>query len=161
MNSRRIAGWREWVGLMELGVESIKAKLDTGARTSAVHAFDVESYHRDGERRVRFFVHPLQKDDTLVVACDEKVADIRTVSNPGGRREKRFIIRTDLRMGGEVWPIDLSLTDRDEMGFRLLIGRSAMQGRLLVDPDHSFQLGKKKRSKKAKKRINSESRGIK
>ena len=112
-----------------MGVESIKAKLDTGARTSAIHAFDVESYRRDGERRVRFFIHPLQKDDTLKVACDEKVADIRTVSNPGGRREKRYIIRTELSMGGEAWPIELSLTDRDEMGFRLLIGRTAMQAR--------------------------------
>jgi hypothetical protein len=147
-NSRRIAGWREWVGLTGLGVESIKAKLDTGARTSAIHAFDVESYRRDGDLRVRFFIHPLQKDDTLKVACDEKVADIRTVGNPGGRREKRFIIRTGLRLGDEAWPVDLSLTDRDEMGFRLLIGRTAMHGRLLVDPDHSFRLGKNKRSKR-------------
>jgi hypothetical protein len=150
-DSRRTAGWREWVGLDGLGVESIKAKLDTGARTSAIHAFDVESYRRDGERRVRFFIHPLQRDDTVKIACDEKVADIRTVSNPGGRREKRYIIRTELSLGGEVWPIDLSLTDRDEMGFRLLIGRTAMQGRLLIDPDHSFRLGKEKRSRKAKK----------
>jgi hypothetical protein len=146
-NSRRIAGWREWVGLRGLGVDSIKAKLDTGARTSAIHAFDVESYKRDGETRVRFFVYPAQKDDTVKVACDEKVVDIRTVSNPGGRREKRYIIRTDLILGGEAWPIDLSLTDRDEMGFRLLIGRTAMQGRLLVDPDQSFRLGKKMKSK--------------
>jgi len=158
-NSRRIAGWREWVGLAGLGVESIKAKLDTGARTSAIHAFDVESYSRDGEQRVRLFIHPVQKDDTLKIACDERVADIRTVSNPGGRREKRFIIRTDLRLGGDVWPIDLSLTDRDEMGFRLLIGRTAMEGRLMVDPDHSFQLGKKKRSKKAKKRKTAKAEG--
>ena len=151
-NSRRIAGWREWVGLKGLGVESIKAKLDTGARTSALHAFDVESYSRDGELRVRFFVHPVQKDDTLKVACDELVADIRTVSNPGGRREKRYIIRTDLSMGEEAWPIELSLTDRDEMGFRLLIGRTTMQGRLVIDPDHSFRLAKKKRSKRNKSR---------
>ena len=157
-NSRRIAGWREWVGLTGLGVESIKAKLDTGARTSAIHAFDVESYKRDGERRVRFFIHPLQKDDKLAVACDEAVADIRTVSNPGGRREKRYIIRTELSLGGEAWPIELSLTDRDEMGFRLLIGRTAMQGRLLIDPDHSFLLGKEKRSRKVKK---TKSRGTK
>jgi hypothetical protein len=150
-NSRRTAGWREWVGLTVLGVESIKAKLDTGARTSAIHAFDVESYGCDGERRVRFFVHPLQKDDTVAVACDAALADIRTVSNPGGRREKRYIIRTELGLGGEAWPIELSLTDRDEMGFRLLIGRTAMQGRLLVDPDHSFLLGRKKRRKTGKK----------
>jgi hypothetical protein len=147
LNSRRTAGWREWVGLTGLGVESIKAKLDTGARTSAIHAFDVESYKRDGELRVRFLIHPLQKDDRLAVACDEKVEDVRSVSNPGGRREKRYIVRTELSLGGEAWPIDLSLTDRDEMGFRLLIGRTAMHGRLLVDPQRSFRLGTKKRSK--------------
>lgn len=146
-DARRIAGWREWVGLKALGVEAIKAKLDTGARTSAIHAFDVETYERDGELRVRFSVHPLQKDDSVAIACDEKVADIRSVSNPGRRREKRYIIRTEMSLGGESWPIDLSLTDRDEMGFRLLIGRTAMHGRLLVDPERSFRLGKKRRSK--------------
>jgi hypothetical protein len=145
--SRRTAGWREWVGLKALGVEAIKAKLDTGARTSAIHAFDVEAYERDGERRVRFSIHPIQKDDTVSIACDEKLVDIRAVSNPGRRSEKRYIIRTELSLGGESWPIDLSLTDRDEMGFRLLIGRTAMHGRLLVDPERSFRLGKKKRSK--------------
>jgi hypothetical protein len=147
-NSRRTAGWREWVGLEELGVARIKAKLDTGARTSAIHAFNVEAFRRDGERWVRFFIHPLQKDDSHEIACEHRVADIRTVTNPGGRREKRYIIRTDLSVGGETWPIDLSLTDRDEMGFRMLIGRTAMHGRLLVDPDHSFRLGKAKRSRK-------------
>ena len=151
-NSRRTAGWREWVGLDGLGVDSIKAKMDTGARTSAIHAFGVESYRRNGELRVRFSIHPVQNDDTVKVACDEKVADIRTVSNPGGRRERRYIIRTDLSMGGDVWPIELSLTDRDEMGFRLLIGRTAMQGRLLVDPDHSFRLGKKQRARSGDKK---------
>lgn len=146
-DSRRTAGWREWVGLRGLGVERIKAKLDTGARTSAIHAFNVESFSRDGERWVRFFVHPLQKDDAAEIACEARVADIRAVSNPGGRREKRYIIRTDLSLGGETWPIELSLTDRDEMGFRMLIGRTAMEGKLLVDPDHSFRLGKSTRSR--------------
>lgn len=147
-NSRRTAGWREWVGLQALGVNRIKAKLDTGARTSALHAFNVESFSRDGERWVRFFIHPMQKDDSVEFACEEKVADIRVVTNPGGRREKRFIIRTDLSVGGEIWPIDLSLTDRDEMGFRMLIGRTAMSGKLLVDPDRSYCLGKARRKKR-------------
>jgi hypothetical protein len=146
-NSRRTAGWREWVGLDGLGVPRIKAKLDTGARTSAIHAFDIEGFSRDGERWVRFSIHPLQRDDALEIACEARVADIRAVTNPGGRREKRYIIRTDLSIGGETWPIDLSLTDRDEMGFRLLIGRTAMHGRLLVDPDRSFRLGKQKRGR--------------
>ena len=152
MKSRRAAGWREWVGLTGLGVGEIKAKLDTGARTSAIHAFGVESYRRDGELRVRFRIHPLQKDDSVAVDCDAAVADMRWVNNPGRRREKRYIIRTELSLGGEAWPIDLSLTDRDEMGFRLLIGRTAMHGRLLVDPEHSFLLGKKQRGKGVKNR---------
>jgi hypothetical protein len=147
-NSRRTAGWREWVGLDGLGVNRIKAKLDTGARTSAIHAFDVESFSRDGERWVRFSIHPLQKNDNVAIACEERVADIRTVSNPGSRRERRYIIRTELSVGGESWPIDLSLTNRDEMGFRMLIGRTAMSGKLLVDPDHSYRVGKARRKKR-------------
>ncbi len=146
--TRRTAGWREWVGLPALGVELIKAKLDSGARTSALHAFGIESYYRDGELRVRFTIHPNQRDDAGEVACDETVADVRTVTNPGGRRQKRFIISTMLAVGGEAWPIDLSLTERNEMGYRLLIGRTAMRHKLLLDPDHSFLLGKKKRRTK-------------
>jgi hypothetical protein len=149
---KRAAGWREWVSLPSIGVGSIKAKLDTGARTSALHAFKIETYWSHGELWARFFVHPYQENDAREIACTARVEDIRTVSNPGGRRQRRLVIRTDVRLGDEIWPIDLSLTDRDEMGFRLLIGRTAMHGNLTVDPDHSYLLGKRKRKKTKKKK---------
>ena len=149
---KRAAGWREWVSLPSIGVGSIKAKLDTGARTSALHAFNIETYWSDGELWARFFVHPYQKNDAREIACDARIEDIRIVSNPGGRRQRRLVIRTDVRLGDETWPIDLSLTDRDEMGFRLLIGRTAMHGNLIVYPDHSYLLGKRKRKKKKRKK---------
>ena len=148
---KRTAGWREWIGLPSFGIGAIKAKLDTGARTSALHAFNVETYWRDGKLWTRFSVHPIQKDDSTAVTCLARVADIRTVSNPG-RRQRRLVIRTDVCLGGETWPIDLTLTDRDEMGFRMLLGRTAMHGAMTVDPDHSYLLGKKKRVKRKKKK---------
>jgi len=150
IDRRRITGWREWVGLPALGVTQIKAKLDTGARTSALHAFDMETFWRDEELWVRFSVHPFQRDDKKVIACESAVEGIRTVTNPGGRRQKRLLIRTDITLGDETWPMDLSLTDRDEMGFRLLIGRTAMHRNLIVDPDRSYRVGKRKRTKKKK-----------
>ena len=143
---------QEWVSLPSIGVGSIKAKLDTGARTSALHAFNIETYWSGGELWGRFFVHPFQKNDAKEIACDARIEDIRIVSNPGGRRQRRLVIRTDVRLGDETWPIDLSLTERDEMGFRLLIGRTAMHGGLIVDPDRSYLLGKRKRRKKKKKK---------
>lgn len=148
---KRAAGWREWVGLPSIGVGSIKAKLDTGARTSALHAFNIETYWSDGELWARFLVRPFQKNDAKEIACNARIEDIRTVSNPGGRRQRRLIVRTDIRLGDATWPIELSLTDRDEMGFRLLIGRTAMHGNLIVDPDRSYLLGKRGRTKKKKK----------
>jgi hypothetical protein len=149
---KRAAGWREWVSLPSIGVGSIKAKLDTGARTSALHAFNIETYWSNGELWARFFVHPYQENDAKEIACDARIEDIRIVSNPGGRRQRRLVIRTDIRLGDATWPIDLSLTDRDEMGFRLLIGRTAMHGNLIVDPDHSYLLGKRRRKKKKRKK---------
>jgi len=148
IDGKRIAGWREWVGLPGLGVGQIKAKLDTGARTSALHAFQKETFWRGDELWVRFFVHPFQQNDKRAIACEAAVEGIRTVTNPGGRRQKRLVIRTDITLGEETWPIDLSLTDRDEMGFRLLIGRTAMHRNLVIDPDRSYRLGKRKKAKK-------------
>ncbi|HEX9702984.1 MAG TPA: ATP-dependent zinc protease [Rhodospirillales bacterium] len=147
---KRIAGWREWIGLPSIGVDAIQAKLDTGARTSALHAFNIKTYRRDGELWARFHVHPIQRNDTKAIACHAKVEDIRTVSNPG-RRQRRLVIAADIRLGDDTWPIDLTLTDRDEMGYRMLLGRTAMHGNLIVDPDHSYLLGKRKRLKKKKK----------
>ncbi len=135
-----IIGWREWVALPELGVERIKAKIDTGARTSAIHAFDIEVCKKEERELVCFTIHPYQKNDTESQTCMCPVKDIRVITNSGGTREKRVVIETHLTMGNQTWPIEITLTNRDEMGFRMLLGRTAIKERFLVDPGRSFGL---------------------
>lgn len=142
---RRIVGWREWVSLPTLGIHAIKAKLDTGAKTSALHAWDQELYEVDERPWVGFWAHPLQRDDGTVVRCEAPLTDRRWVTNPGGTRERRYVVTTMLAVGGECWEIELTLTHRDEMGFRMLVGREAMRGRLIVDPSQSFRTGSRAR----------------
>jgi hypothetical protein len=131
-------GWREWVALPELGVEWIKAKVDTGARTSALHAFAVEPFERRGVLWVRFEVHPVQRDSHTSIACEAEVIDRRLVRSSSGHTQERFVIQTLVELCGEIWPIELTLSRRDAMGFRMLLGRHALRRRFVVDPGRSY-----------------------
>ena len=142
-----IVGWREWVSLPELGLPAIKAKIDTGARTSALHAFLIEPYKQQGEDWLRFHMHPVQRETDIVVVCDARLKDQREVTDSGGHTELRYVIETNLHIGGVHWPIEVTLTNRDNMRFRMLIGREALKNRLLVNSGNSYLQGKKQARK--------------
>ncbi len=140
-------GWREWVGLPELGLEAIKAKVDTGARTSTLHAFELHTFSELGKDRVKFKIHPIQKDQEAVVTCVADIVDERFVTDSGGHKEQRLIIMTPLTIGCWSWPIEMTLTSRDNMMFRMLLGRTAIKDIAMVDPSRSYTTGKKPRVK--------------
>lgn len=140
-------GWREWVALPQLGIPQIKAKVDTGARTSALHAFKVRSFHEGTQERVEFQIHPIQNDNDTVATCVADVIDKRIVTDSGGHKEERFVIKTDLMIGKYSWPIEITLTAREDMLFRMLLGRTAIKSRAQVNPARSYLVGKKKRAK--------------
>ena len=133
-----VIGWREWVALPDLGIQRIKCKVDTGARTSTLHAFFVERFMEHGRPRIHFAIHPLQRRTDVEHRCTADLADERMVSDSGGHREKRCIIRTRVLVGSQNWPIEISLTSRDTMRFRMLLGRTAIHRRFLVDPSASY-----------------------
>lgn len=136
MNPKPPIGWREWVGLPDLGVPWVKAKVDTGARSSSLHAWDVHVDERKGI--VRFAVHPVQGDDELTISVVAPLVAVRDVRSSMGEVERRAAIVTSAAIAGHAVPIELTLTNRDDMGFRMLIGREALRRRFLVNPGRSF-----------------------
>jgi hypothetical protein len=135
-------GWREWLELPDLDIPRIKVKVDTGARTSALHVYDLEEYHRGDQRFVRFLVHPLQRSTKETIHCKARVLEERKVRDSGGRVHRRFVVVTTARLGEQSWPIEITLASRDAMGFRMLLGREAVRGRFLVHPGQSFLCGR-------------------
>lgn len=131
-------GWREWIALPEWGVAALKAKIDTGARTSAIHASDLEMFERDDEEWVRFTVHPWQRNDDDPVVVEAPRVDHRTITSSSGTRSDRPVVSTPISLGGLTVQAELTLTRRDEMGFRMLIGREALRQGFLVDPVRSY-----------------------
>lgn len=133
-----IIGWREWLSLPELDIHKIKAKIDTGARTSALHAFALEPMVIDGKDKIRFDIHPFQHDTSVIKTCIADVVDKRMVTDSGGHREERFVISTPVIIAGRTWPIEITLTEREDMLFRMLLGRSALRRRFIINPARSF-----------------------
>lgn len=138
-----ILGWREWLALPELGIRAVKAKIDTGARSSALHAFNIELFEEHGRSMVRFRVHPWQRDLDETVTAEAPLAGERLVRNSGGVESLRPVIVTEVELAGARWPIELTLTSRDAMGFRMLLGREAVRQRFFVHPGRSYLLGKR------------------
>ncbi|RDI40182.1 ATP-dependent zinc protease family protein [Aquicella lusitana] len=133
-----LIGWREWVSLPELNIFHIKAKVDTGARTSALHAFSLNPFIENGKQRIRFDIHPLQHNTEKIITCVADVVDRRLVTDSGGHEEERYVIQTPITMAGQTWSIEITLTERENMLFRMLLGRSALRKRFIVNPARSF-----------------------
>lgn len=138
-----IVGWREWAHLPELGIDEIKVKIDTGAKTSAIHAFDISTVTYKGKEFVKFDIHPYQDNDEISHTRVHPIHDFRWITSSTGHKQKRFIIQTVLKIGTYSNLIELSLAKRDEMGFRMLVGRSSLDSSVLVNPKRSFLLSHK------------------
>lgn len=138
-----LIGWREWVGLPDLGIERVKAKIDTGARSSALYAFDIEYLEEQDRQIVQFKVHPLQTQTTDALTVKAELREKRHVKNSGGTTELRPVILTRVSLRGNEWPIELTLTHRHNMQFRMLLGREAIRNRFLVDTGRSYLQSKK------------------
>ena len=138
-----IIGWKEWIELPELPIPAVKAKIDTGARTSALHIFSLEEFQSGGRKMVRFGIHPLQRRKDIECFCKAPVLEQRRVKDSGGHYEKRYVIQTTAKLGPVSWSIDITLTNRDPMLFRMLLGRKAVEDRFLINPGCSYLTGRK------------------
>lgn len=145
-----VIGWREWVGLPVFGIKAIKAKVDSGARSSSLHAFDVEEFERNGDDWVSFKIHPIQRRETKVVEAESKVLEYRFVRSSSGQASRRPVIVTEVALLGMTWPVELTLANRNDMSFRMLLGREAFRQKFFVDAGQSYYGGKPKRKKKPK-----------
>jgi len=140
----KTVGWREWIALPEIGIKALKCKVDTGAKNSALHAFEVHSFKREGELWIGFSIHTDERDNSIVQQCEAKVVATRQVTDSSGNSSERFFIETMLEIGHSRYPIQLSLTDRDTMKYNMLLGRTALRvGHFIVDPSHSYLQGKR------------------
>jgi hypothetical protein len=140
--NRSLIGWREWITFPDFSDARVKAKIDTGARTSAIHAANIALTEKDGTAFVQFTIYPNQRDPGHAVTCLAPLINRRSITNSGGKKESRFVVRTVVGLGPHTWPIEVSLTSRASMGFRMLLGRNALRGRFLVAPDRSFLEGR-------------------
>jgi len=140
-DSKIIVGSEEWFSFPGLGIPAIKARIDSGAKTSSMHAFNIQKFRREGESWVSFEVHPLQNDRQTVIRCERPLIDKRTVKSSSGVSETRYVVSATIKAGSETWDIELTLANRDSMGYRMLLGRQAMNGRMLVDPSLNCCLG--------------------
>ncbi|MDD5276793.1 MAG: RimK/LysX family protein [Methylovulum sp.] len=134
-------GWREWAALPELNINGIKAKIDTGARSSALHAFEIDPYRKGGQHWVMFAIHPVQNQTDIVIQCHAPIKDRRIVSDSGGHKQRRYVIETPMVLGHSVISAEITLTNRDTMLFRLLIGRTAMNSLFIIDSNRSYLQG--------------------
>lgn len=140
--TRKTIGWREWVQLPQFGVNEMKVKVDTGADSSSLHAFNMERFSRDDGEWVRFEIHPRQRSRKPAIVCEALVVKERKVKNPGGRTELRPVIRTSLIVAGREIDAMVNLTTRDEMSFRMLVGRRTIRKHFIVDPGRSYLGGR-------------------
>ncbi len=147
-----MVGWREWATLPAFGVDWIKVKVDTGARTSAIHAFDVTESVRGGQRWVEFSIHPWQGTAADAVQVSLPVADVRTVRSSSGHSEERLVVRTPISLAGRTVTAELTLTRRDDMGFRMLVGRELLRQGFAVDPSASYKGGRPPRGTRHRNR---------
>lgn len=141
IDNKLVVGSEQWCSFSGFSIPVIKARVNSGAKTSTIHAFNIQSFNRNGQAWVSFEVHPIQNDSKITTHYENPIVDRRYVKSSNGNREKRFVISEPVLIGGDIWEMKLTLTNRDIMGYRMLLGREAKSGRMLVDPADNLLLG--------------------